>query len=222
MPETIALPPEAAGLQTRTEHSRSIEDAEKYRALDTLKEVGLLIPLSKLETFHGRVASADEEAEWSVDPSFANGSNDSGNNNVNSRPTLYSGDKATAQDFADERAGFPDMYLSSLAERVRNYTPEENVGRLERQNAWMKKLWEERVAKGDKYSPAPESPTVWTMDELLASNSLVEAHYLQESLGQKAYEDFKQQFANQRRAEVHEIVTADTDATVLDFSFDET
>jgi len=32
-------------LQTRTEHSRSIEDAEKFRALDTLKEVGLLVPV---------------------------------------------------------------------------------------------------------------------------------------------------------------------------------
>ncbi len=222
MSETILLSPVAASLQTRTEHSRSREDAEKYRALDTLKEVGLLIPLSELETFHGRVASADEEAEWSVDPSFANGRNDSGNYNVNSRPTLYSGDKTTAQDFADERAGFPNMYLSSLVKRVNNYTAEENVGRLERQNARMKKLWEEEVAKGDKYSPAPESPTVWTMHELLANSSLVEALHLRDSLGQKAYEDFKQQFANQRRTEVHEIVTADTDATVLDLSFDET
>jgi hypothetical protein len=186
-----------------------------------LKEVGLLIPLSELETFHGRVADADEEIEWSVDPSFANGSNDSGNYNVNNRPTLYSGDKATAQDFADERAGFPRRYLSHLAERVRNYTPEENIGRLERQNAYMKKLWEEDVASGSK-DAATSSPRVWTMDEMLARKSFDEARYLQESLGKQAYEDFKEQFANQLRAEVHEIVTADTDATVLDFSFDET
>lgn len=209
-------------LQTRTEHSRSIEDAEKFRALDTLKEVGLLIPVTDLETFHGRVGTPDEVTEWAVDPSFANGSNDSGNFNVNTRATLYTGDKKTAQDFADERAGFPRAYLYHLHRKVDNYTPEENVGRLERQNAWLKKLWEERVAEANEYSPAPESPDVWTMDDLLSRNSFVEARYLQEHLGEKAYEDFKQQFADQKRAEVHEIVTADTDATVLDFDFDET
>lgn len=208
-------------LQTRTEHSRSLEDAEKYRAIDTLKEVGLLVPVSDLETYHGRVGTAEEVAEWAVDPSFANGSNDSGNSNVNSRPTLYSGDKATAQDFADERAGFNQLYHSHLIKKVREYTPEENEGRLERQNAFMKKLWEERVAEASEYSPAPESPTVWTMEELLASNSHVEAKHLRESLGEQAYEDFKQQYSDQRRAEVHEIVAGDTDATVLDFSFDE-
>lgn len=58
-------------LQTRTEHSRSLEDAEKFQALDTLKEVGLLVPLSEVETYHGRVGSASEVAEWAVDPSFA-------------------------------------------------------------------------------------------------------------------------------------------------------
>lgn len=124
-------------LQTRTEHSRSLEDAEKFRAIEILKEVGLLIPVSELETFHGRAGTKEETTAWAVDPSFANGSNDSGNRNVNKRPTLYSGDKETAQDFADERTRS------------------------------------------------------------------------------------KQQFADQSYAEVHEIVTADTDATVLDFNFDE-
>jgi len=207
-------------LLTRTEHSRSLEDADKFRAIETLKEVGLLVPVSELETFHGRVGTKEEVAEWAVDPSFANGSNDSGNSNVNNRPTLYSGDKETAQDFADERAGFKQLYHSHLLKKVREYTPEENVGRLERQNAFMKKLWEEDVASG-RVDAATTSPTVWTMEQLLGSNSHVEAHHLRESLGKQAYEDFKQQFADQRRAEVHEIVTGDTEATVLDFSFDE-
>lgn len=207
-------------LQTRTEHSRSLEDADRYRALETLKEVGLLVPLTELETFHGRVASADEEVEWAVDPSFANGSNDSGNYNVNNRPTLYTGDKDTAQDFADERSGFKQLYHSHLLKKAREYTPEENVGRLERQNAWMKKVWEEDIAAGKK-DVVDSGPTVWTMDQLLASNPHVEAFHLRDSLGKQAYDDFKQQYADRRRAEVHEIVTGDTDATVLDFSFDE-
>lgn len=119
MPETLAPLPEAANMQTRAEHSWSIEDADKYRAIDALNEVGLLVPLLETETFHGRVASLDKETEWVVDPSFVNGSNDSGNNNVNARPTLYSGDKATAQNFADERAGFPQLYHSYLLKKVR-------------------------------------------------------------------------------------------------------
>ena len=174
-------------LQTRTEHSRSVEDAEKYRAIDTLKEVGLLVSVADLDTFHGRVGTAEEVAEWAVDPSFANGSNDSGNSNVNSRPTPYTGDKKTAQDFADERAGIPDAYFGHLLDKVEGYMPLEQEKRLERNN--------------DNYD---------------------EAVFLQRTLGQQAYDDFKQRYTGQRRPEVHEIVTADTDATVLDFSFDET
>jgi len=210
--------PAPTDMQTRLEHSRSIEDAERFRAIDTLKEVGLLVPVTDVETFHGRLGDNGENT-WQVDPSFANGSNDSGNSNVNSRPTLYSGDQSTAQDFADERAGFPQAYYSTLFDKVKNYTPEENEGRLERQNAFLKKLWEEDVAKGYA-DAATSSPSVWTMEQLLASNSHVEAKWLRDSLGKQPYEDFKQKYASQRRAEVHEIVNADPDATVLDFGFD--
>lgn len=96
--------PVTPSLQTRGEHSRSMEDAEKYRALQDLRELGLIIPLSQTETFHGRVAKVDEGADWSVDPSFSNGGNDSGNRNINIRSTLYTGQKDIAQAFADERA----------------------------------------------------------------------------------------------------------------------
>lgn len=89
-------------LQTRTEHSRNIEDAEKYKAIETLKSVGFLIPVSELATYHGRVAK-DGEGEWSIDPSFQNGGNDSGNGNVNSRVTLYTSGYDVAQRFANAR-----------------------------------------------------------------------------------------------------------------------
>lgn len=207
-------------LQTRTEHSRSLEDAERYRAIDTLKELGLLVPVSEIDTFHGRVGTQDEVAEWAVDPGFANGSNDSGNDNINARPTLYTADKETAQDFADRRSGLSQLYHSHLLEKVRAYNPDENAGRLERQNARMKQAWENAVASG-AVDAATSSPTVWTMDQLLASNtSHAEASHLRERLGKQAYEEFKQRYAAQKRAEVHEIVTGDADATVIDLSFD--
>lgn len=90
-------------LQTRTEHSRSLEDAEKYQALETLKGLGVLIPLSKLETYHGRATHPDEQEPWKVDPAFRNGGDDSGNANVNTRSTLYTGQRRVAERFAQAR-----------------------------------------------------------------------------------------------------------------------
>lgn len=90
-------------IPTRAEHSRSLEDAERFQALETLTKLGLFIPASELEMFHGRVRSSAEEAEWEVDPTFANGGNDSGNSNFYARPVLYTADKATAHGFAQAR-----------------------------------------------------------------------------------------------------------------------
>ena len=102
-------------MQTRLDHSRSIEDAERFQAIDTLKELGLLIPVTDLETYHGR-AGDSSEGTWQVDPSFTNGSNDSGNSNVNERPTLYTGDQETARDIADKRVGFSQANKQRRAE----------------------------------------------------------------------------------------------------------
>lgn len=68
-------------LQTRSEHSRSLEDAPRFRAIETLTELGLLIPVAELETYHGRVGVAGAP-EWQVDTSFQNGGSDGVNNNV--------------------------------------------------------------------------------------------------------------------------------------------
>lgn len=103
-------------LQTRTEHSRSLEDAEKYRALETLKDLGVLIPLSELDTYHGRARHLDEVEAWEVDPTFRNGGDDSGNNNVNKRPTLYTASEATATDFAAARADIGNLRITGSPE----------------------------------------------------------------------------------------------------------
>ncbi len=88
-------------MYTRDEFSRSIEDGERFKALETLKEVGLLIPVSQLDTFHGR---AGDGSPWRVRPDFSNGGNNSGNNNVYDRSTLYTGGSQDAKDFAEIRA----------------------------------------------------------------------------------------------------------------------
>jgi len=212
-------------LQTRTEHSRSIEDAEKFRALDTLKEVGLLVPVNDLETYHGRVGTTEEVAEWEVDPSFANGSNDSGNNNVNKRPTLYTSEQGVAEDFAMERAReliWP-KYKKVFEDKVANYTPEERQEWLDRENKrhqdWYdainpagKKGYEYLLDESGKLKPK-------TLDDL---STWSESLRLEDETPEDDRKALWKSAAEGMKTEVHEIVTADTDATVLDFSFDET
>jgi hypothetical protein len=91
----------ATEMAYRGEHSRSLEDAEKYKAIETLKELGVLIPLSELELYHGRVNKDGKRMQ--VDPAFKNGDNDSGNANVNMRTTLYTADEKDAREFATAR-----------------------------------------------------------------------------------------------------------------------
>lgn len=212
-------------LQTRTEHSRSIEDAEKLRALDTLKEVGLLVPVQELETHHGRVGSAEEVAEWAVDPSFANGSNDSGNSNVNSRPTLYTGEEVVARDFAVERSReiTRAKYNKYFNDTVANYTPQEQQEWLDRENKRYQQ-WYDNLNPDVKESYAhlldeAGGLKAKTFDDLKPA---VEARRLERETSDEQRATLWKSAAEGLRAEVHEIVTADTDATVLNFNFDET
>lgn len=212
-------------LQTRIEHSRSLEDAEKFKALDTLKEVGLLVPLSELETYHGRVGSASEVGKWAVDPSFTNGGNDSGNNNVNHRPTLYTGEEKVAGNFAQERGRkiIRRKFVKVFEARVANYTPEERQEWLDRENKHYQD-WYDNIAPAHKKrydSLLDESGKLIprTFDDL---KDWSEAQRLEQEAPWDEKDAIWKSIAKGLRAEVYEIVTADTDATVLDFSFDET
>ncbi|MCL1929579.1 hypothetical protein FWF93_00275 [Candidatus Saccharibacteria bacterium] len=90
-------------LITRQEHSRNIEDAEKYEAVEYLKQVGLFISLDSLDLHHGRVADTAGE-DWKVDESFQNGGNDTNNANVNKIPALSTDSREIAEEFAAARA----------------------------------------------------------------------------------------------------------------------
>jgi hypothetical protein len=91
-------------LQTRTEHSRSLEDAERYKAIEVLKLHGVLTPVANLESYHGRVRKPSEAEPWKVDSTFQNGGNDSGNDNVHNRSALYTSSLDVAQDFGAARS----------------------------------------------------------------------------------------------------------------------
>ena len=131
-------------LQTRAEHSRSLEDEPHFQAIETLTELGLLIPVAELETYHGRVGVAGDP-EWKVDPSFQNGGSDGANTNVNKVPTLYTGEEQLAQDFANARipSVVKTMYWDTFRQQVRGYTPEEKDAALAREVADI----QERYAK---------------------------------------------------------------------------
>lgn len=60
------------------------------------------------------------------------------------------------------------------------------------------------------------------MEELLKHRSFVEIAHLKETLGSDHYQQFKQANAEHIFTEVHPIVSDDIDATVIDFSFDDT
>ncbi len=153
-------------LQTRAEHSRSLEDAERFRAIETLKEIGLLAPLSELETFHGRVGENHANEPWTVNPVFANGRNDNGNFNVNTRPTLYTGSRDNALEFARSRGRefiYPE-YIEAMRDREANASK-------------------------------------WPMSEV-------------------EKDDLWQSIARKYQGEIHDIVSVNPDAVVIDLNFD--
>lgn len=99
----------------------------------------MLIPVSELETYHGRLGHNTDAAKWEVDPSFANGRNDSGNYNVHYRPVLYTSDRDTAQDFAKARGDsrIRPLFSKIFDDQVANYNPEERQAWLDRENAGL-------------------------------------------------------------------------------------
>lgn len=82
----------------------------RAQAVNKLIELGLFIPLSEIELYHGRIASPDENG-WQVDKHYDNTNSDANTNgdnlkrhNVCRRPVLYTGNYRVASDFALARA----------------------------------------------------------------------------------------------------------------------
>lgn len=205
-------------IQLRTEHSRSVDQAEKYQALQTLTELGLLIPLEEVESYHGRLRTPDQTAGWSVDPAFANGGNDSGNSNVNDRPTLYTGEKEVAEGFARNRwqQAVRSSYMAEFEDEVRAYGPEQRQEWLDRLNGELKGQWDgfdpEYQATHPFQPLQPDSLGNW-------HSVFREAHRLEAATPDEAKRLRWQRHAQGYTAEVHNIASADKDAAVMDFDF---
>jgi len=212
-------------LQIRSEHSRSLEDAEQYKAIQTLTELGQLIPLEAVETYHGRLGNADEEQPWAVDPTYANGGNDNGNNNVNARPTLYAGDKQLAIDFAHQRKDETTQYIynSTFGGRVSSYTPEEKQRWLKQLNTQEAERW---AAMDDRMRQihirrGKQEPKTY-VDADLSDDYLIyhEERRLEAASSIEDKAALRRNIAERYRVEAHEISSADSDAVLIDFGFD--
>lgn len=227
---TVAPPPESdqTPLQTRTEHSRSLEQADIYRALHTLDEIGYTVPISSMHVYHGRAAAAGEKAGWSVDPYFQNGGNDSGKGNVNARPTLYTSDKETAVDFARERK-FEDARFAAWERYAEIIEANERAGDIRQAN-------HDRMYKGattcmvrkvdpdtgkSHYEPGPV-PVVDTVSDWHEGEAYKEARRRMndtEHPDEMAHHVFES-VVNEITPQTYRILTEDTEARILDLTFD--
>lgn len=216
MNEIQTLPfQEVPPLQTRAEHSRSLEDAEKYRALQYLVEVGQFASFSDVETFHGRVGTA-EPSDWRVDPSFENG----GSDNVHNRPTLYTSSQDIAQDFADRRIEsivFP-RFNEHFRQIVRNYSPEQRKELANRVNDLQRQKWEQKDPSKSQEAP----PRAYSHDDDLDFGWLLreEKRRLQDEMPQEEKDALRKSLQGDAAAEVHDITTFDPDAVVVNLDFD--
>ena len=89
----------------------TIEQGEKYRAMQTLLELGVCKKVSDLELYHGRAGRGEE---WRVDPSYNNAGNSTGNRNINQIPALNTGEYNIAREFSEARVsvegGNPEVH----------------------------------------------------------------------------------------------------------------
>lgn len=198
-----------SNIRTRAELPKYHENEIKLEALATLVELGSLIPINQIQTFHGRVGAGDEN--WAVEPTYVNHGNTTGNANVNKRSTLYTSDHETAKDFAQKRAlnAFIRSHLQELEERVKNYTNEEK-------EAWLSRLNEEEAS-------SPFRSTYKLSD--LNEGSFGYFSHVRKEVESLAKRIFTESLENDSgstmdvRPEIHEIVTRNPDAMILDLGF---
>ena len=100
--QTVNVGPRSSNSPTRSEFFREQQDPQKIEARERLESIGVFIPMSRLELYHGRDPEGDKE-EWTVSSDFSNSGNNTGNENINKIDALSTGDFNTARDFAVER-----------------------------------------------------------------------------------------------------------------------
>lgn len=207
---------EAGDLMLRSEHSRSLEDAGKFQAIETLKELGCLIPLDQLDLFHGRVARTGD-GEWAVNPYVDNSRNNTGNGNVNSRSTLYAGSQEDATAFADARRVqviYPEI-VRNAQNSLDNYGEKEKTEWLARVNREKIAFYNDQIKRGYKAEP-PRTLTEQDLDDALLRRNERDLIARQISGSERINPESSIYSSS---SEIHRITGSDPDATVVNFYF---
>ncbi len=214
-------------LQTRTEHSRSLEDAELLKAIYTLTELGALIPLKDADLYHGRMRGADEVDDWVVDPNHDNGhiTLDNGmvsGSNINKRATLYIGDRQDADEFATER--FKEIVdpiaIDIVKEQVRRLPDNEKLALIDDAIERRREQWETMSPSSRQWWVNGVDTDVEPPEEYLkAYVDIVEhrANDILRALSPEEEADLRNQAAAGRASETHKVTVHDTDATVINY-----
>ena len=206
-------------LQTRTEHSRNVEDAPLYMALHDLADVGFLLQMAEVETVHGRAGMASD-VDWHVDHSFRSPSA-----NANARPALYVGGVEVAKDFADTRQDPERLraYYELWDTAARQFKPEQRLAWVNKTNKELREQWElsPRPDAGSNFGfgfarqAVPQQYTVEDFDGKRFGRTV-------EGYATEAERDAMWQRVREGlRAVAYSIISDDTDSMILNLAFDD-
>ena len=199
-----------------SEHSLPLEQADKYRAIQTLKDVGLLVDFSALETFHGRLQT-NQSDDWRVLNQQELDRRNVYNQNVYHQRALYVSDRPTAEKFAQAR------FNKDLNTRL---TREQLLNRRIRQDALAVEHYKYQAEQGKTISFGDYLSLPATQD-FLASDSWFnrwseispearQGYY--QSLSQPDRQDFDVSVAvaTDSQTAIYEIAAHKSDALLLD------
>ena len=82
--------------------AEQVEQSERYKAIECLRQLGIFQKVSDLELYHGRSNTSGEE--WQLKADFDNSGDNTGNANINKRPALNTGTRDVAERFSQARA----------------------------------------------------------------------------------------------------------------------
>jgi hypothetical protein len=197
------------------------EQAEISDAVEVLREIGLLEPVSELDVYHGRVEGLDEAGQWAIDPDFDNAGNNSGNRNVNQRPTLYASGFDEALKFGQQRGAsiVRDLVRERVIEHVGNYTGEQKQEWLDRLNREEQETWADMEKRGVDYDPGYDKPKVYKEEDLDEAQIRTEAFRLRRE-GHEIVGGYWEEEAQAYQVSVYAIESDDPALSILDEDFD--
>lgn len=198
------------------------EQQEVVGAVETLRELGLLESVGGLDVYHGRVEDPEESGQWSIDPDFDNAGDNSGNRNVNQRPTLYTCNFEDAIKFGRARGANTarELVLQRFIRDVENYDGEQQQSWLDRLNQQARESWQRiEDSEGVTHRKGDEQPKVYKPEDLNDQQTRWEAIRLRREDDETRSRYWAEE-AQAYQVSVYAIESEDPTLSVLDEDFD--